>query len=144
MNRLSTGLPDLDLVLGGGLEPGRSSSLAGPPGTGKTILAQQICFANATAGTQGHLLHDPVGAALQAGRAPGSRSPSSTRGPGPTVEYIHLGDLLRDGPADGLEPLVTEVVRKAMEERAGLVVIDSAKMLRDFVGERELRTASTT
>src|ERR1700730_14158173 len=48
MGRLQPGLSDLDLILGGGLEPGSLVILAGAPGTGKTILAQQICFANAT------------------------------------------------------------------------------------------------
>src|SRR3984893_120463 len=48
VGRLGTGIPDLDLILGGGLEPGSLVILAGAPGTGKTILAQQICFANAT------------------------------------------------------------------------------------------------
>ncbi len=43
----------LDLVLGGGLEPGAVVVLAGAPGTGKTILAQQICFAAATADHKG-------------------------------------------------------------------------------------------
>ncbi len=40
-----------------------------------------------------------------------------------------------------MEPLVNEVVRKAMDEQPILVVIDSAKALRDFTGERELRMA---
>ena len=48
VKRLATGVPGLDVVLGGGLEPGSVTVLAGAPGTGKTILAQQICFANAT------------------------------------------------------------------------------------------------
>src|ERR1700731_3731002 len=48
MGRLPTGVMDLDLILGGGLEAGSLVILAGAPGTGKTILAQQICFANAT------------------------------------------------------------------------------------------------
>ena len=46
---LPTGVAGLDLVLGGGLEQGAVVVLAGGPGTGKTILAQQICFARATA-----------------------------------------------------------------------------------------------
>jgi circadian clock protein KaiC len=46
--RSSTGLADLDRILGGGLTPGSVVVVAGPPGTGKTILAHQICFANAT------------------------------------------------------------------------------------------------
>jgi hypothetical protein len=39
----------LDLVLNGGLEPGAVVVVAGAPGTGKTILAQQMCFAASTA-----------------------------------------------------------------------------------------------
>jgi hypothetical protein len=39
----------LDLVLNGGLEPGAVVVVAGAPGTGKTILAQQMCFAIGTA-----------------------------------------------------------------------------------------------
>ncbi len=48
MERLATGIEELDLVLDGGLSPGSLVVLAGAPGTGKTILAQQICFASAT------------------------------------------------------------------------------------------------
>ena len=48
MRRLTTGIQELDLILGGGFEPGSMVILAGAPGTGKTILAQQICFTNAT------------------------------------------------------------------------------------------------
>ena len=46
--RLSTGDTGLDLVAGGGLPAGALIIVAGPPGSGKTILAQQVCFANAT------------------------------------------------------------------------------------------------
>ena len=49
MTKLGTGDSSLDLVLGGGLARGSLVIVAGPPGSGKTILAQQICFANATA-----------------------------------------------------------------------------------------------
>ena len=48
MERIGTGVDDLDLILGGGLPYGSLIFIAGGSGTGKTILAQQICFANGT------------------------------------------------------------------------------------------------
>ena len=45
---LSTGVPGLDAVLGGGLPEFSFNILAGAPGSGKTTLAHQIMFANAT------------------------------------------------------------------------------------------------
>ncbi|MBI3980293.1 MAG: AAA family ATPase [Chloroflexi bacterium] len=48
IRRLSTGVSNLDLVLGGGLPEYSMHVIAGGPGTGKTTLAQQIIFANAT------------------------------------------------------------------------------------------------
>ena len=48
INRLATGVPGLDEVLGGGLPEFSFSLIAGPPGSGKTTLAHQIMFALAT------------------------------------------------------------------------------------------------
>jgi circadian clock protein KaiC len=46
---LATGVPGLDAVLGGALPEYSFNMIAGGPGAGKTTLAQQIMFANATA-----------------------------------------------------------------------------------------------
>ncbi len=48
INRLPTGIPGLDEVLGGGLPEFSFNLLAGPPGSGKTTLAHQLMFALAT------------------------------------------------------------------------------------------------
>ena len=48
MERLSTGNGRLDEVLGGGLVLDAITLVVGAPGTGKTILAEQCLFANAT------------------------------------------------------------------------------------------------
>ncbi|MET0495268.1 MAG: ATPase domain-containing protein, partial [Actinoplanes sp.] len=50
-------------------------------------------------------------------------------------------DLVRDDRPGRMSPLVDEVSRKSMDERPLVVVIDSAKALQDFTGERELRMA---
>lgn len=141
MTRVATGVPGLDVVLGGGLEPGSVTVLAGAPGTGKTILAQQICFANATTAHRAvyyTTLSEPHSKLVR------HLAPFSFFAPeklGPEVEYIHLGDLIRNDQPGQMEPLVSEVMRKTLEEQPVLVVIDSAKALRDFAGERELRLA---
>lgn len=48
IGKLGTGVPGLDEVLGGGLPEFSFNIIAGAPGTGKTTLAHQIAFANAT------------------------------------------------------------------------------------------------
>src|SRR5215470_14311304 len=42
-----TGVPNLDAVLGGGLPRGALTIVVGPPGSGKTTLANQMAFAAA-------------------------------------------------------------------------------------------------
>ena len=143
MTRIPTGSLGLDLVLGGGLERGGVIVLAGPPGTGKTILAQQVCFANATAGHKAvyyTTVSEPHTKLVRHLESFAFFDPAAL---GVTVENIHLGDFLRPPAAgeDRLVPLVSEIVRKTLEEEPAVVAIDSTKMLRDFGTERELRHA---
>lgn len=48
--QVSSGLPALDALLGGGIEEGTSTLLTGPPGTGKSSLAAQMVHAALTRG----------------------------------------------------------------------------------------------
>jgi circadian clock protein KaiC len=48
IEKLSTGVPGLDEILGGGLPEFSFNIIVGAPGCGKTTLAHQIVFANAT------------------------------------------------------------------------------------------------
>src|SRR5688500_4452915 len=48
IRNITTGVPGLDAVVGGGLCEYSFNLVAGPPGAGKTTLVQQILFANAT------------------------------------------------------------------------------------------------
>ena len=47
INKLPTGVPGLDEILGGGLPEFSFNIIAGAPGSGKTTLAHQIVFTNA-------------------------------------------------------------------------------------------------
>ena len=139
MKRTTTGVAGLDLLLNGGLRPGAVVVMAGAPGTGKTILAQQACFAN---GTAEHkcvyytTVSEPHTKLVRHLEQFSFFDPGAL---GTRVEHIHLGDLLRPARPDGLAPLVSEIVRKTLDEEPAIVVVDSAKMLRDFADERELR-----
>jgi circadian clock protein KaiC len=48
INKLPTGVPGLDEIVGGGLPEYSFNIIAGAPGSGKTTLAHQFVFANAT------------------------------------------------------------------------------------------------
>lgn len=138
---MRTGITGLDLVLNGGLEPGSVVVVAGAPGTGKTILAQQLCFARATAEHRCvyyTTMSEPHSKLAQHLAEFAFFDPESL---GPMVEYIHMGDFLGPSHQDGLEELVSEIVRKTLDEEPSIVVVDSAKMLGDFADQRALRRA---
>src|ERR1700687_819432 len=48
INKLPSGVPGFDEILGGGLPEFSFNIIAGAPGCGKTTLAHQFIFANAT------------------------------------------------------------------------------------------------
>lgn len=142
VHRLSTGIPAFDTVLGGGLPVGSLTVLAGVPGTGKTILAQQICFSNATREHKAvyySTISEPPGKFIANLETFDFFDQSALMD---RVEFINLSELLQTNPKDGLAAMMDEIVRKCVEEHPVVVVVDSAKALRDFsAGERALRSA---
>lgn len=48
--KLSTGINGLDRILHGGFRRGSAYIIQGPPGAGKTILANQFCYASVKSG----------------------------------------------------------------------------------------------
>lgn len=141
MKRLSTGISALDAVLGGGLPVGALIMLAGSPGTGKTILAQQICFSNGTPERKAiyySTISEPPDKFIAHLEAFDffDRSALVER-----VEFINLGDMLLSDK-DGLASMMNEIVRKCVKENPAIVVVDSAKALRDYSDDsRSLRAA---
>src|ERR1039458_4237932 len=105
---MSTGVAGLDLVLNGGLEPGSIVVVAGAPGTGKTILAQQMCFARATAEHKCiyyTTMSEPHNKLVRHLEEFSFFDPKSL---GSRVEYIHMSDFLGPAHQDGHKPYFVE------------------------------------
>lgn len=136
MERLSSGIRELDLILGGGLPTGSLLVIAGAPGTGKTILAQTIAFANATAQKKSvyyTTLSEPHTKIL---RHLESFDFFDVTALGTRVEFVNL----TGGEPGGLEALTEEIVRRAFEVEPAVVVIDSARTLQEGHPDRFRKT----
>jgi len=138
MSRLTTGDAELDAILGGGLPEGSLIVLAGAPGSGKTILAQQICFANATDERKAIYYttwsepHDKLVRHLD------PFAFFDRDGLGERVQFVHLADLVGQN-GTSLEAVAAEILRKAFEAKRSVIVIDSSKALHDVVDAAQLR-----
>jgi circadian clock protein KaiC len=100
--RLSSGSQRLDAVLSGGFPANAINLLAGPPGSGKTILAQQYVFHNATEQRPAVYLttvSEPLEKVLRYGQTMAFFEP---RAVGRSVFYEDLGELLGAGGLSGV------------------------------------------
>lgn len=128
-DRLLSGHAPLDSVLGGGLPAQAISILMGLPGTGKTILAQQYVFRNATPehpAVYFSTVSEPLEKIVRFGQSLDFFDRSAV---GRSVFYEDLGSTVS---SDGL-PGVTRQIAAALRDRhPGLVVVDSFKALHAF------------
>ena len=145
LERIETGIPGLDIVLGGGLLRGCSYIVQGNPGAGKTILANQACFHRAAQGGQALFVtllsefHDLLLQHLSTlDFFDESRVPES-------VYYISaLGTLQREG-LEGVARLLRE---ETASRKASLLVFDGLLNVRDATSsapdlKRFLQTVQT-
>ncbi|MEO8183818.1 MAG: ATPase domain-containing protein [Deltaproteobacteria bacterium] len=135
--RVSTGIINLDALLEGGLPKSSVSVVSGPPGSGKTILTQQICFHNASAknrvlclGT----LSEPTAKTLRHLQPFTFFDPKKI---GESIQFVDLGVLLQNQGLEGASALVMQHVKRL---KPALVVIDSFKVFDDLAkSQGELR-----
>lgn len=115
VERLPTGIGELDRVLGGGLVPGSLVLLGGEPGIGKSTLALEAAggVARSTSGTAGALY------------VSGEESPAQVR---LRAERLGLLDP-RDAAGERVRVLadtdVERIIERASEPRPALLVLDS-------------------
>ena len=123
---LTTGVPGFDAVLGGGLPEFSFNLIAGSPGAGKTTMAHQIVFANATVERPAlyfTVLGEPTIKMLRYQRRFSFFDPTLV---GTAVQFVNLSaEALEQDLAIVLERIVMEVERHT----PGIVIVDSFRTL---------------
>ncbi|EYF07293.1 Circadian clock protein KaiC [Chondromyces apiculatus DSM 436] len=122
--RLSTGIHRLDSILCGGFLRGGIYSVMGPPGSGKTLLGNQLCFHHASTG--GRAIYVTLLAESHARMLLHIR-PMSFFAPdrvGTSIQFVNAFSVLEQQGLDGLQDLLRRFIR---ESKATLAVIDGTQ-----------------
>src|SRR5476651_633692 len=122
IRKLPTGVPGLDEILGGGLPEFSFNIIAGAPGGGKTTLAHQIVFANATPQRPAlffTVLGEP---ALKMLRYQQQFEFFDSAKLNTSVRFINLSDRVLE---EDLDAVLAEIVQQVTAVRPGIVVVDS-------------------
>jgi circadian clock protein KaiC len=133
MERVSTGNPPLDAILQGGFPRGSINILMGRPGSGKTILAEQLTFANASEQRPAlylTTLSEPLSKVLAYLQ---ELEFARVECIGTAVLYESLAEPLKSG-AQGL---VEHVLTLLKRHRPGVIVIDSFKAVADLMPDTQ-------
>ncbi|MDX6443301.1 MAG: circadian clock protein KaiC [Blastocatellia bacterium] len=130
IDRVATGIAGLDEILNGGIPTNTISVIMGAPGTGKTILAEQIAFTNATAEAPALYLttmSEPLEKFIMHGQNYGFFDESQV---GVSVHFEDLGLMLRERGIAELSEVVAEMLTAF---RPRYVFIDSFKALNELL-----------
>ena len=122
IHRLGAGVPGLDEVLGGGFPELSFNLIAGGPGCGKTTLAHQIMFANATSARPAlyfSVLGEPP---LKMLRYQQTFTFFDAAKVNDSIRFIYFTRELVDG---GLSVVLERIVREVEATNPALVLVDS-------------------
>lgn len=131
MKRITTGIEALDRILGGGFPANSINIIMGSPGSGKTMLAEQIAFTNATAERPALYLatvSEPLAKFVTYLQQFTFADPTRI---GTDILYEGLGDVLLEHP----ERFTAHVQELVQRHRPGLIIIDSFKALGDMMSD---------
>lgn len=141
INQLPTGVPGLDEILGGGLPEFSFNIIAGAPGCGKTTLAHQFIFGNATPERPAlyfTVLGEP---ALKMLRYQQQYTFFDSSKLNSAIRFINLSQVLIDR---GLEGILEEITKEVEATSPAIVVVDSFRtVLRSASNDRAEREMQT-
>jgi circadian clock protein KaiC len=150
IQRLATGVEGLDEILTGGVFRGGIYIVQGAPGAGKTILANQLCFAHAAAG--GKALYVTLLSENHA-RLLGHMQTLSFFDASAIPDRVVYLSAFRILEENGLKGLVESLRREIMQQKATMLVLDglvsaeesagSPRELKKFVHELQTQAAIT-
>ncbi|MGZ6390594.1 MAG: RAD55 family ATPase [Ktedonobacterales bacterium] len=124
---LSTGVPNLDDIMKGGIPRGSLTLIMGVPGSGKTTLASQIAFASARAGRTVLILtalSESTNKLLEHLRGFSFFTPDLIGG---RVQFLSLQSALQNG----LRATRDAVLQMARQIKADVVVLDGFRGMRE-------------
>ncbi len=130
---LLTGIPHLDMLLGGGLTKGSLAFIAGPPGSGKTTLAMQIAFSAARTGQRVLVFTALSESTLKLVTHLRTLSFFDPMLVGDSIQLISLQAFLDESLKEPEE----EIVRLVRQTRASLVILDGFRGVEGIAGDRQ-------
>ncbi len=135
---LLTGVPGLDTVLGGGLPEYSFNLVAGGPGAGKTTLAHQIMFANASEARPAvyfTVLGEPTIKMLRYQRQFSFFDPALA---GSAIQFVNLSEEVLAGDLDAV---LKKIIAEMEHTKPGIVVVDSFRTIGGRVGGADPQAA---
>lgn len=141
IHKIPTGVRGLDDILGGGIPEFSFNVIAATPGCGKTTLAHQIVFANATAQKPAlyfTVLGEPAMKMLRYQQQFSFFDESKL---GKAIRFINLSDLVLE---KDLNAVFDEITQQVTAANPSIVVVDSFRTVvrKAFGGASELETQS--
>ena len=128
--RLSSGVPGLDTLLNGGFIKGGVYLLLGPPGGGKTVLGNQICFHHAHSG-RGNVVYVTLLAESHS-RMMGNLRSFDYFEDEMVAQSIHYMSGYRSLEKDGLRGLLLQIAGMVRDQKATLLMIDGITTIGDM------------